>query len=131
VGATAISGGTVEFAGTNPNPVTVWGANNWSNLTIAAAGKIVSFEHSKTQTVYGLPAFSNVTLRSTLENTQWHLRKAGNGYQDVGRVTVYDSDAGTVGEHLTFRGAVGSDVGDAQNVNWDAAKPTGTLILLR
>jgi hypothetical protein len=129
VGATAISGGTVALAGASP--VSVWGGNNWSNLTIVTAGKIVSFEHSKTQTVYGIPAFSNVTLRSTLENTQWHLRKAGNGYQDVGVVTVYDSHAGTKGTHLTFRGAVGSDVTDAQNVNWDAYKPKGTLLLLR
>jgi hypothetical protein len=129
VATNAISGGTVVFAGTSP--ATVWGGNTWSNLTITAANKIVRFEHSKTQTVYGIPAFSNVTLRSTLDNTQWHLRKPGNGDQDVGVVTVYDSNAGTAGTHLTFRGAVGSDVTDPQNVNWAAFKAKGTMILLR
>jgi hypothetical protein len=129
VATNAISGGTVVLAGASP--ATVWGGNTWSNLTITTAGKVVSFEHSKTQTVYGIPAFSNVTLRSTLDNTQWHLRKSGNGYQDVGVVTVYDSNAGTDGTHLTFRGAVGSVVSDPQNVNWDAFKAKGTLIMMR
>jgi hypothetical protein len=129
VATNAISGGTVEFAGAAP--ATIWGGNTWSNLTIATAGKIVSFEHSKTQTVYGIPAFSNVTLRSTLDNTQWHLRKPGDGEQVVGVVTVYDSDAGTAGTHRTFWGAIGSVVSDPQNVNWDSIKPKGTVILLR
>jgi hypothetical protein len=129
VATNAISGGTVEFAGAAP--ATIWGGNTWSNLTITTAGKVVSFEHSKTQTVYGIPAFSNVTLRSTLDNTQWHLRKSGNGYQDVGVVTVSDSNAGTAGTHLTFRGAVGSVVSDPQNDNWDSFKAKGTMILLR
>jgi hypothetical protein len=129
VATNAISGGTVEFAGAAP--ATIWGGNTWSNLTITTAGKVVSFEHSKTQTVYGIPAFSNVTLRSTLDNTQWHLRKSGNGYQDVGVVTVSDSNAGTAGTHLTFRGAIGSVVSDPQNDNWGSFKAKGTMILLR
>jgi hypothetical protein len=131
VATNAISGGTVALAGTDPNPVSVWGGNTWSNLTIVTAGKIVQFEHSKTQTVYGIPAFSNVTLRSTLDNTQWHLRKPGIGTQYVGRVTVYDSHAGTAGSEYTFWGAVGSDVSDAENVNWNSTKPKGSVFLLR
>ena len=130
-GATAMSGGTVELAGTDPNPVTVWGGNNWSNLTIVTASKTVNFQAGATQTVYGVPAFSNVTLQSTVADAQWHLRKSGSGTQDVGVVTVYDSNAGTPGVDLTFFGALGSNVSDAENVNWDTYVPPGTVFLLR
>jgi hypothetical protein len=76
-------------------------------------------------------AFTNVTLQSTVLNTQWHLRKPGIGTQYVGRVTVYDSHAGANTTHNMFWGAVGSVVSDPQNVNWDAFKAKGTMILLR
>jgi autotransporter-associated beta strand protein len=126
----AISGGTVEFAGAAP--ATIWGGNTWSNLTIiASADKTVNFEAGKTQFVYGVAAFTNVTLQSTVLNTQWHLRKPGIGTQYVGRVTVYDSHAGTNTTHNMFWGAVGSVVSDPQNVNWDAFKAKGTMIMLR
>jgi hypothetical protein len=130
VATNAISGGTVVFAGAAP--ATVWGGNTWSNLTIiASADKTVNFEAGKTQFVYGVAAFTNVTLQSTVLNTQWHLRKPGIGTQYVGRVTVYDSHAGTNTTHNMFWGAVGSVVSDPQNVNWDAFKAKGTMILLR
>jgi hypothetical protein len=44
---------------------------------------------------------------------------------------VSDSNAGTAGTHLTFRGAIGSVVSDPQNDNWDSFKAKGTMILLR
>jgi hypothetical protein len=124
-------GGTVVFAGTDPNPVYVWGGNTWSNLTIVTAGKTVNFEAGKTQFVYGVAAFSNVTLQSTVTDAQWHLRKPGIGTQYVGRVTVYDSHAGTAGSDYTFWGAIGSDVSDAENVNWNSTKPKGSVFLFR
>ncbi len=130
VATNAFSGGTVVLAGSSP--ATVWGGNTWSNLTITTAGKVVSFQTNVIQYVYGVPAWSNnVTLKSTVTDQPWQLRKSGNGYQDVGVVTVYDSNAGIEGTHLTFRGAVGSDVTDPQNVNWAAFKAKGTMILLR
>ena len=111
---------------TDPDPVTVWGGNNWSNLTITTAGKIVNFQAGVTQTVYGIPAFSNnVSLLST---ATWYLQKLpGSETQDVGVVTVQYSNA-TNG--WTFRAPRGStDNGD--NVNWIFLKPAGTLFLLR
>ena len=128
-GATAISGGTVVFAGTSPNPVSVWGDNTWSNLTIATAGKTVYFEHSKTQTVYGLPTFDNlVTLKSTSDNTWWWLTKGSpGGTQNVGRVNVQDSNASS---GWTFAPTVGSsDLGN--NDNWIFPPQPGTMFLLR
>gem|GEM_PF-1076379 len=125
VATNAISGGTVVFAGTSPNPVSIWGGNTWSNLTIATAGKIVCFEQSKTQTVYGLPAFSSVALRSSQPGAWWYLLKPGSGTQDVGQVTVQDSNA-TNG--WAFRPAGGQNLGN--NVNW-LFPPKGTVIMMR
>jgi hypothetical protein len=122
-GATAISGGTVELAGNGA--ATVSGDNTWSNLTIATAGKIVSFEAGKTQTVYGVPAFSNVTLQSTSAGNYWYLLKPGSGTQDVGQVSAQDSNA-TNG--WAFRPSGGANLG--HNVNW-IFPPKGTVILLR
>jgi hypothetical protein len=118
-------GGTVVFAGTSPNPVSIWGGNTWSNLTIATAGKIVCFEQSKTQTVYGLPAFSSVTLQSSQPGVWWYLLKPGSGTQDVGQVTVQDSNA-TNG--WAFRASGGQNLG--HNVNW-LFPPKGTVIMMR
>jgi hypothetical protein len=120
-------GGTVVFAGTSPNPVYVWGGNTWSNMTIATAGKIVCFEQSKTQTVYGLPIFDNgVTLKSTSDNTWWWLTKGSpGGTQNVGKVYVQDSNA-TNG--MTFRASNSGNRG--HNVNWLFA-PGGTVLILR
>ncbi|MBM3889049.1 MAG: hypothetical protein FJ388_07970 [Verrucomicrobia bacterium] len=130
VATNAISGGTVAFAGTNPNPVTVWGGNTWSNLTISALGKTVNFEANKTQFVYGVAFLTNsVTLQSTAPGTWWYLRQrpGGVGTQDVGVVTVQDSNA-TNG--WTFRAAKGS-TDKLGNVNWIFLKPTGSLFMLR
>jgi hypothetical protein len=126
-GATAISGGTVVFAGTSPNPVSVWGGNTWSNLTIATAGKTVQFEAGKTQTVYGFPTFDNlVTLKSTLDGTWWWLTKGSpGGTQNVGRVCVQDSNA-TNG--MTFAASGGNNLG--HNVNW-TFPPKGSMFLMR
>jgi len=121
-------GGTVVFAGTSPNPVTVWGGNTWSNLTIAAAGmKTVNFEANKTQFVYGVASFTNVTLQSTQPDTWWYLRQrpGGVGTQDVGYVVVQDSNA-TNG--WAFRAMSGANNGN--NVNW-IFPPKGTLFMLR
>jgi hypothetical protein len=126
VAANAISGGTVVFAGTDPNPVSVWGGNTWSNLTIATLGKTVNFEAGKTQTVYGLPAFTNVTLQSSASPSFWYLLKPGSGSRDVGRVSVQDSNA-TNG--WTFRAPIGSTDG-GHSVNWIFVKPAGTQFLL-
>ncbi len=129
VGPAALTGGgTVEFKGTGTN--SVWGGNTWNNLTIATAGKTVNFEAGKTQTVFGAAAFSNVTLQSTSLN-QWHLRKPGIGTQYVGRVTVYDSHAGTNTAEYMFWGAVGSEVSDPDNRNWNFTRPEGTVIMMR
>jgi hypothetical protein len=129
-GLSTNAGGTVAFVNAGVAG-RIYGNTASPNLTIAGAGKVVSFQAGKTNTVIGTPAFSNVTLRSTLDNTQWHLRKPGTGFQDVGVVTVYDSHAGTNTTDLTFRGAVGSNVSDAENVNWTALLPKETMILLR
>jgi hypothetical protein len=124
-------GGTVVFAGTSPNPVTVWGGNTWSNLTIATLGKTVNFEMGKTQTVYGLPVFSNnVSLKSTANGTWWYLQKPGSGTQDVAVVTVQDSHAGTNTLQYTFQAAKGS-VNNGNNVNWRFLQYGGTMFLLR
>jgi hypothetical protein len=127
-GATAISGGTVVFAGIDA--VSVWGGNTWSNLTIATLGKTVNFEAGKTQTVYGIPLFSNVTMQSTSPNSWWYLQKPGSGTQDVAVVTVQDSNAGTAGTHYTFRGAKGS-VNNGNNVNWLFLQYSGSMLLMR
>ena len=125
VGATAISGGTVDLAGSAA--ATVWGDNNWSNLIINTAGKVVSFEAGKTQTVSGIPAFSNVTLQSTAA-AQWMLTKgAPGGTQSVGVVTVSYSDASG---GATFEAAIdSSDLGN--NDNWKFLKPGGTVFQMR
>ena len=128
VAAAAMSGGTVEFAGTSP--ATVWGANNWSNLTINTAGKVVSFEATKTQTITGTPTFdNNVTLQSTAAS-QWILTKGSNGStQSVGVVTVADSDASG---GMTFEAAVGStDVTPTENLNWEFLQLPGTILMIR
>jgi hypothetical protein len=127
-GVTNDAGSTVEFVNGGVAG-RVYGNTTWQNLTIASAGKVVSFQAGKTNTVAGTPAFSNVTLRSTVDNTQWHLRKAGIGTQPVGRVSVQDSHAGTNTEHLTFLASGGTDLGN--NINWGKWPPTGTMILLR
>jgi hypothetical protein len=93
----------------------------------AAAGKTMSFQNAVTQTVYGVPAFSNVTLQSTSPGAWWYLRKSGAGTQYVGRVTVQDSNA-TNG--WTFCAPVGS-VNGGHNVNWIFLSAKGTLFLLR
>jgi hypothetical protein len=124
VATNAISGGTVVFAGTDPNPVSVWGGNTWSNLTIATAGKTVNFEAGKTQFVYGVASFSNVTLKSTA-SAYWYLLKPGSGTQDVGKVTVQYSNAGG---GWAFRPAGGQDLGN--NVNW-IFPPKGTVFMMR
>ena len=125
VATNAISGGTVALAG--PAAAMVWGGNTWSNLTIATAGKTVSFEAGKVQTVYGVPVFSNVTLQSTAAGSWWYLLKPGVGTQEVGVVTVRDSNA-TNG--MTFVAAVGS-ADQGNNVNWRFLAPKGTLLMLR
>ena len=130
VATNAISGGTVVFAGTDPNPVYVWGGNTWSNLTIATMNKTVNFEAGKTQFVYGVAAFTNVTRKSTATDVQWHLRKPGSGTQYVGRVTVYDSHAGTNTTEYMFWGGRGSDVSDVDNRNWGYTKPKATVFIL-
>jgi hypothetical protein len=108
----------------------VYGNTTWQNLTIASASKTVYFQAGKTNTVAGTPTFDNrVTLLSTQSGAQWHLRKAGNGTQPVGRVSVQDSHAGTAEEHLTFLASGGTDLGN--NINWGKWPPTGTMILLR
>jgi hypothetical protein len=105
-------------------------ANNAAdNLTIAMLGKTVNFEAGKTEFVYGVAAFSNVTLQSTA-SLYWYLLKPGSGTQDVGWVTVQDSNAGTAGTHYTFRGAKGS-VNVSNNVNWRFLQYSGTMFLLR
>jgi hypothetical protein len=110
-----MSGGTVEFVGTSPNPVTIWGGNTWSNLTIATEGKAVSFQTNAIQYVYGTPVFSNaVTLQSTLAGTRWKLTKPGTNTNDVGPVSVKDSDASG---GMTFNALLGStNLGN--NLNW-------------
>jgi hypothetical protein len=124
VATNAFSGGTVVFAGTNS--ATVWGGNTWSNLTIATSGKIVSFQTNTIQYIFGVPAYSNVTLQSTVSGTWWYLHKTGIGTQDVGIVTVRDSNA-TNG--WTFRASAGSsDLGN--NVNWLFSGGGGDVVII-
>ena len=126
---TAISGGTVEFAGTSP--ATVWGDNNWYSLTITNSGKVVKFEAGKTQTITGEPTFDNlVTLKSTTDGglpaDRWILTKGSIGAtQNVGRVHVRDSNA-ALGN--TFQASGGGDLGN--NLNW-LFPPKGTVFMLR
>jgi hypothetical protein len=124
------AGSTVDFVNGGV-AARVYGNTTWQNLTIASASKVVSFQAGKTNTVAGTPTFDNrVTLLSTQSGAQWHLRKAGNGTQPVGRVSVQDSHAGTAEEHLTFLASGGgTDLGN--NINWGKWPPTGTMILLR
>lgn len=116
--------GTVVLAGSAA--ATVWGSNTWYNLTITNAGKVVSFQANAIQFVSGTPVFSNnVTLQSTSNGVWWYLLKPGSGTQNVGVVTVRDSNA-TNG--MTFAASGGNNLGN--NVNW-SFPAKGTLILLR
>jgi hypothetical protein len=128
-GFQADTGSTVDFVNGGV-AARVYGDTTWQNLTITNAGKVVSFEAGKTQTVNGTPTFDNrVTLQSTQPGTQWNLRKTGSGTQPVGKVNVQNSHAGTAGVHLTFLASGGTDLGN--NINWGKWPPTGTMILLR
>jgi hypothetical protein len=134
VATNAMSGGTVELAGTNA--ASVWGGNTWSNLVITNVGKVVSFETNKIQYVLGAPIWSNnVTLTAinpTATNTMWKLVKGSNGTtQDVGVVRVGYSDA-SLG--MTFRGAAGSTrLVKNSTINWILADPPpkGSVFMLR
>jgi len=122
---------TVTFA--SPATATVWGDNNWYSLTITNAGKAVSFQAGKTQTINasGTVLFDNlVTLKSTtdggLSADRWILTKGSTGAtQNVGRVYVRDSNA-SAGN--TFKAAGGQSLGN--NLNW-IFPPGGTVFLFR
>lgn len=109
----AITGGTVEFAGTDP--VTILGGNTWSNLTVAVQDKTVYFDRTATQTVHGALSLANgPILRSTIEGTNWYLRKPGAGTYTVGKVQVKDSNAsGGMAIQTTAE-----SVNLGNNVNW-------------
>jgi hypothetical protein len=112
---------------------TVWGDNNWYNLTITNAGKVVKFQAAKTQTINasGTVLFdNNVTLQSTTDGgasgDRWILTKgATSATQDVGKVYVRDSNA-SLGS--TFKASGGASLGN--NDHW-LFPPKGTVILMR
>jgi hypothetical protein len=126
VGSTAISGGTVVFAGSAP--ATIWSANTWSNLVITNRNKVVYFETNKVQTITGTPTFDNyVTLRSTVDGVRWIIaatNASSTGIQLVGKVSARDSNA----TNDFFRASGGSDLGN--NYHW-IFPPRGTVVTVR
>lgn len=122
---------TVEFAGAHP--ATIAGSNTFWNLTITNAGKTVSFEAGKTNTINGLLTLgttagdSTVTLQSTSANDGWFITLAPGGDQAIKRVTVTDSHADGGQELLAGKGSVDG----GHNVNWLFPKSDGTMILVR
>ena len=126
VATDAISGGTVVLAGANA--ASVWGGNTWSNLVVTNAGKVVTFQTNVIQYVSGNPVFSNnVTLKSTVPGTWWYLRKPGIGTQEVGVVTVQDSNATNGWTFATPPAAVDN----GHNVNWLFRAAKGMVFWVR
>ena len=104
VSSTAITNGTVNFAGANPQYI--YGDNNWSNLTFSTAGTTIYFQPVKTQRIIG--TFTNqspITLKSTTDGISWKIVKVGTGTENLsGIFYVRDSDAsgGKTMSTLTF-----------------------------
>jgi len=101
----AISGGgTIEFAGANPNPVYVWGGNTWSKLTNATAGKVVRVEADKIRYIYGTPAVAadeTVVLDDTTLWRQFQVAGASHRRDATGKLVrceIHGWDPGTVAQ---------------------------------
>jgi len=104
---------TVLLAGTNAG--TLYGNTTFWNLTATNAGKVLTFEAAKTNTVQGLIALAGVTLKSTVNGQYTYLTLATNGgSQQIGAVTVEDNNAG--GGQLLLAGP--KSVNNGRNVNW-------------
>ena len=109
--------GTVVLAGTNA--ATVWGSNTWYNLNITNAGKTVSFETNRLQTVSGNLTLAGASgnrlkLQSPTAGTQWKLKAAVGSTHSVNFVDVTDSDA-SAGNTIQAFGSIGAS---QNNINW-------------
>ena len=121
--------GTVAFGGTGT--AAVWGSpqtfGNLVTTNTSQSTKTLQFQAGGTNTVVGLLALQDATLRSTEDDTYWYLTlDEVTGSQDVHHVNVRDSNA-EGGE--TIQGGRGSiDAGN--NVNW-FFEPRGTIFMIR
>lgn len=128
----ALTNSTVAFAGASA--ATVYGSNTFFNLTCTNAGKTLSFQAGKTNTVNGLLNLGStgseppVTLQSTSPNSQWYLTLTTDvGAQQIGKVSVKDSNAGG-GQWLT---APKGSINGGNNDHWLFQKSEGTVLLIR
>ena len=85
--------GTVAFTGSSVSTIT--GANTFANFTCTQAGKQLSFEAGKTQTIGGTWTLTGssgnlIKLRSTVAGTQWKVDPTGT--KNISFVDVKDSN---------------------------------------
>jgi hypothetical protein len=113
-GVTGLSAGTnstVILAGTNAG--TLYGHTYFWNLTATNAGKVLTFEAGKTNTVLGALILDNLTLLSTVDGAWWYLTQPTNAPQNIRAVIVKDSNA-SGGQ--TLYATRGDSLG--HNINW-------------
>ena len=116
---------TVSFVGATAS--TVWGSQTWYTLSITSATKTVYFQAGKTNWVNGALLLRNATLRSTTDNTQWHIRLANDAAQSVENVFVKDSNA-TNGQMIV---AWPYSRNQGNNVNWFFHPDPGSVFRMR
>jgi hypothetical protein len=122
----ALSNSTVILASTND--ATLAGSNTFFNLSCTSAVKTVRFTAGTTNTVAGMLALGGgATFKSTADGSQWYLTLTPGGTQQIGIVTVKDSNAGA--GQLLIAGKKSTDLGN--NLNWLFIKSSGALILVR
>jgi hypothetical protein len=121
----ALTNSTVILASTND--ATISGSNTFYNLSCTSAVKTVSFTAGTTNTVLGQLALGGeATFKSTIDGSQWYLKLANEGTQQIGVVRVRDSNAGS--GQLLMPARKSTDLGN--NLNWLFIKSSGAVILI-
>jgi len=110
------------------NTAAVYGSNAFYNLTCTNAGKTIMFTAGTTNFVNGkLLMGAGVTLKSTSGDAWWYLNLAPGGTQQVGAVSVRDSNADGGQKIIANKGSF--DLGN--NRNWVFLKYQGTVFRFR
>ncbi len=114
--------GTVEFTGASVSAIT--GVNTFANFTCTQAGKQLSFEAGKTQTIKGAWTLTGtngnlVLLKSITDGTQWSVDPQGT--RNITFVNVKDSN-----NINTTIIAPGDSTDSGNNVNWFSDAPVTT-----